>query len=337
MENGHEAADAVPIERNTVMLDIFQRLAVSGHMGKASMRRWADLTGWDKSDVTWEKEWQILCEDLKVSPTEGFNAATFIKFVDDKKDGGCFTTDDELREIHKTLCGNRESSVSSSCALHTKGAPDSAEHTGTSESQAKKGKKKRIKGKYLTSKDDPDLDDWGWSKTKSCVMSCGRPAAGGYDTCCPLCSETHTAKHGPKCDHMWSFQESPKQEAEASAPTGSHSDYRDWGSYRAQENSYEGTDASAATCVTSMRRDQGSWDQYPWRSDPEDRSTETYSSEYWGWFDPQVCRKETYSSDSWGWWPDAQNRWRSDPQVWSTETYTSDSWGWWPDESDIRF
>ena len=269
MENGPEAADAAPIERKTVMLDIFQRLAGSGRMGSAAMRWWAGLTGWDKSEDKWEAEWQSLCADLKVSPTDGLDAVAFMKFLSDKTEAGCFMKDNELREMQVTLHGIRESSVSSVCALHTKGAPDSAEHTGMSEPQSKTRQKKRNKGKYPTSKDNPDLDDLGWSKTKPCEASCGRPAAGGYKSCCRWCLITGTLRHGPKCDYMWS----ERQEAEASATIRSHSDRRDWGSHRAQETSCEGTDASAVSWVTSIHRYQWSWDQHWWRS--------SYSSDSW--------------------------------------------------------
>ena len=48
---------------------------------------------------------------------------------------------------------------------------------------------------------DLDLDETGQSKTKKC--SCGRKAAGGYDTCCWRCPATGGERHGPICKSLW--------------------------------------------------------------------------------------------------------------------------------------
>merc|ERR1712194_609956 len=77
-----------------------------GFLNEKEMRVFAVHTGFDGSEEEWASEFRLLCDEQSA---KGVNATLFEKLADDTSDGGCYCSDEELRDmLDKLRCDAKE-------------------------------------------------------------------------------------------------------------------------------------------------------------------------------------------------------------------------------------
>jgi len=87
--------------RPKLILEVFQAFDTDGDgsLDSQEMRRFAGHTGFDGDDAAWAFEYETLCSSYHGVQSTSITLALFEKLVDDETDDGCFTTDQELRDM----------------------------------------------------------------------------------------------------------------------------------------------------------------------------------------------------------------------------------------------
>merc|ERR1711869_115113 len=105
-----ESRQGAMMDRTRIVHDLFSAINApdldSERARSTAMRKFAIWNGFEGTDEEWTQEFATLCEEWKCQPGEGFNKATFMEFVSDDSEKGCFRSDQELQNLlEKVLAG----------------------------------------------------------------------------------------------------------------------------------------------------------------------------------------------------------------------------------------
>jgi len=93
------------LDREELAESIFRKLDVSNSnsLDRTTLRRFADLSGFEGTDADWDMEFDLLCEDAQLDPSVGFDLPTFVRLVNNPTDEGIYCSRQELEDIHERL------------------------------------------------------------------------------------------------------------------------------------------------------------------------------------------------------------------------------------------
>lgn len=80
------------------VFDTFDRNG-DGFLCEREFKTFAVYTGFEGDDERWSTEYRGICDEADMDPVVGVGFTSFLRFVDDKTDRGCYCDDAELRRI----------------------------------------------------------------------------------------------------------------------------------------------------------------------------------------------------------------------------------------------